>query len=288
MVLKKNRYDYFLIWGHGVQFQDEIQCIIEAVPEFEVIKVFNYITENIHHLVRQIYSYDYAPFHHLKSKTEYLKKTLPKVRFIFIKNYYPIENNYGEERFQHIECERVKRTKEVIRNQFNEKKNNRRTEDHVVHASDNELQTDHILKYLGYKQGVKTFDRNQKKIIKAPFHLKIPNCYSIEKIRIESLLCSIVENNKIIICPMDESPQFKGGSIYKVYLQKNNGVFLQDGYSINKFELLKTRLDYLKTGYSTNYIITQKYYNNYLILDGLHRATIQKKNGNKYIKVVII
>ncbi len=288
MIIKKYRYDYFLIWGHGMQFQSDIISIIKAVPEFEIIKELNYNANNIGKLVKKIYSYDYAPFHHLKSKTIYLKKTSPKVKFIFIKNNFPIENHYGSGRFFHIECDRIKKTKEKIRNEFNERKNDRRTEDHVVHASDNELQTDYILKYLGYKLGTKTFIRNLDKIINAPHHLKIPNNYSIEKISINLLLCSIIENDKTKVVPIEESPQFKGGKYYEDYLLKNNGKYLQDGYSISKFKLLTKQLDYMKDEYSVDYIITKRHNEKFLVLDGLHRAAIQKKNGIEAIKVVII
>ena len=288
MIIKKSRYDYFLIWGHGMQFQSEIQRIIEAVPEFDIIKELNYNAKNIRKLVKKIYSYDYAPLHHLKSKTKYLKNTPPRVKFIFIKNNFPIENHYGNGRFFHIECDRIKITKEKIRNEFNERKHDRRTEDHVVHASDNESQTDYILKYLGYKTGTKTFDRNQDKIINAPHRLKIPNNYSVENINMDLLLCSIIENDQTKVVPIEESPQFKGGKYYEDYLLINNGIHLQDGYSISKFKKLTKQLDYLKNEYSTDYIITKRLNEKFLILDGLHRAAIQKKNGMEAIKIVII
>ena len=288
MIFKKYRYDYFLIWGHGMLFQNEIISIIENVPEFMILKEINYEAKKIDKLVKKVYSYDYAPFHHLKSKTKYLKHTQSRVKFIFIKNNFPIENHYGNGRFFHIECDRIKKTKEKIRNEFNERKHDRRIEDHVVHASDNESQTDYILKYLGYKLGTKTFDRNLDKIINAPHHLKIPNNYSVKKISMDLLLCSIIENDKTKVVPIEESPQFKGGKYYEDYLLKNNGKHLQDGYSISKFKLLTKQIEYLKDEYSTDYIITKRLNEKFLVLDGLHRAAIQKKNGMEAIKIVII
>ena len=63
---------------------------------------------------------------------------------------------------------------------------------------------------------------------------------------------------------------------------------MQDGYSIDKFKLLTKQLEYLKEEYSTDYIITKRLNGKFLVLDGLHRAAIEKKNGTKAIKVVII
>jgi len=288
LILKKYRYDYFLIWGHGMKYRNEIKRIIDDVPEFKIVMEHNYIAKNISDLVKKVYSYDYAPFYHLKSKTEYLKKTSPKVKFIFIRNKNPIENYFGEGRFLHIECERVKRIKELIRDRFNKRKADRRSEDHVVHASDNESQTDFILKYLGFKKGVKTFEKNMEKIINVPYHLNIPEQYFIKRVSVDELLCSVIENGKIRVMPIEKSPQYQGKRVYRKYLESYEGEYLKDGYSAEKFEHLQNTLQYLQGEYSTAYIITKRFNNKFLILDGLHRAVIQKKRNCKTLKVVVI
>ena len=58
--------------------------------------------------MRAVYSYDYAPYWHLKGKTEYLLKTKPEALFIFLLNKNPAEVLRGEGLFQHIECDVIK------------------------------------------------------------------------------------------------------------------------------------------------------------------------------------
>ena len=150
-----NRYDYFLIWGNGLKYRDQIINEIRKDSNFQIIKILHHKPKNIKELVQAIYSYDYAPFCHLKSKTEYLLKTAPEVDFIFVKNIDPREDYVGEGEFRHIESQNVKLLKERIRDNYNKRKDDRRTEEHVIHASDNQDQTDYILRYLGFNDGLK-------------------------------------------------------------------------------------------------------------------------------------
>lgn len=286
--LKKSRFDYFLIWGHGVRYQKEIQEIINNEPHFQVTKVIDYEIKNISKFIKKIYSYDYAPFFHLKNKTKYLKQTPPKIRIIIVKNNFPVETYYGEGSFLHIECERVKRIKETIRNQFNERKLDRRTENHVIHASDNEKQTDYLLKFLGYKTGIEIFRKNSNRIINAPYHLFIPNSYLIKTINIDELYCSIIVNDRIRVVSLDKSPQYSGGNQYTEYLKKYNGKYLQDGYSIEKYNLLQKNLRYLQGKYKNDYIIIKNDGSKFIIIDGLHRAAILKKREVKTLKAIIV
>ena len=69
-----SRYDFFLIWGHGLKFSDEIIKMIEDTKEITIKKIFYYKPKSISKFVKQVYSYDYVPFSHLKGKTRYLKK----------------------------------------------------------------------------------------------------------------------------------------------------------------------------------------------------------------------
>ena len=64
--------DYFLIWGHGLQYSKEIIDYIRSIPEFEIQLIKKYRPRSISRLIKKIYSYDYAPYFHLKAKTKYL------------------------------------------------------------------------------------------------------------------------------------------------------------------------------------------------------------------------
>ena len=73
---KKQRYDYFLIWGHGLPYQEQILRMIQGDTTLKIIDVRRFRPRNLPRFVNEIYSCDYAPREHLKAKTEYLM-TLP-------------------------------------------------------------------------------------------------------------------------------------------------------------------------------------------------------------------
>jgi hypothetical protein len=165
-----HRYDYFLIWGNGLRYKNQIIDEIRKDNNFQIVKILHHKPKTIKKLVQAIYSYDYAPFWHLKSKTEYLLKTTPEVEFIFVKNIDPREDYVGEGDFRHVESQTVKHLKETIRDKYNERKDDRRTEEHVVHASDNQEQTDYILRYLGFNEGLNYLTREPNKLIKTKYY----------------------------------------------------------------------------------------------------------------------
>lgn len=289
------RFDYFLIWGNGLAHREGILAMLRAQPGFEIVKIQEHKPKGIKRLVRAIYSYDYAPFHHLRAKTKYLLKTSAEVVFIFLKNLQPLENYFGEGDFRHVECERVKALKEEIRNRYNERKADRRSENHVIHASDNESQTDHILKYLGYSEGTDLFRRSEQSMIRAPYHLPIIRSAMISKTPFDRLLCRFMVGTKESFVgkmgPVTESPQYKslegGMQIYEDYLRTFLGGPLQDDYSVARFERLAKTLEYPDQG--GDYVITRRLSDgNLLILDGLHRASIMKHRGAAEVLVAIV
>ena len=269
-LIKKQRYDYFLIWGHGLEYQDEILNIIKSYHKIDILKVHSYKPKNIKNLVKAIYSYDYAPFHHLKAKTKYLLNTPKKVIFIFIKTNYISEIMSGKGAFEHIECPYIVTIKNIIRDKFNPKINGKRSEDHVIHASDNESQTDYILKYLGFTNGIKLFSNNSTAIIKIPYHIKLHK----ELVSIENTphYAGLVENR----------------NVYSNYLDKFFGGLLSDYYSVKKFIQLSKNFKYLEKPYQNSYILTRKEKNKYIILDGVHRAAILRKQGKENITMAVI
>ena len=151
---KKQRYDYFLIWGHGLPHQEQILEMIQADPALKIIDIRPFRPRDLPRFVNEIYSCDYAPREHLKAKTEYLL-TLPinDVVVIFVLNTDVQEVMRGEGAFRHPECDRIKRIKDAIRNRFNPRVDGKRSEWHVVHASDSEAQTSRLFRYLQFVGG---------------------------------------------------------------------------------------------------------------------------------------
>jgi hypothetical protein len=281
--MNRSRIDYFLIWGHGIHLLSDIQAILEKQKDMKILKIIKHTPVSVRKLIKEVYSYDYAPVQHLKSKTRYLLKTPATVFFLFIENCHPDEDWFGTGAFRHIECKKIKSLKSLIRDKYNIRKDIREKENHVVHASDNELQTHFILKYLKYEDGVNTF-KNDGYYIKWPHHLKKRKEFCLEEISIDQLYANVfVGKGKKECRLLADTVHFKslsdGSDLYAEYLRNFLGKKMKDHYSINKFSTLAKDLEYLGEGHELEYIIAKKKDERYIILDGLHRACILKKRN---------
>lgn len=295
--MKSYRYDHILIWGNGLEYKTQIINETRNHPDFEIIKIYNYKPKNIKKFVKAVYSFDYAPFHHLKDKTKYLLTTKAEVVFIFFKNNNPNEDYLDDGDFRHIESLTLKKFKDELRNRFNERKDDIRTENHVIHASDNQKQTDYILKYLGFKDGIDHLSNKPSICIKASYHFSKIKKFTIKMVDIKDIYCSIAKSEgnsvKLSICPIQESPHYKTlmnqDKSYAEYLNNYQGTFLQDNYTEDIFLNLSKTINYLKGDHYSDYIFVSKSKDNkYIIMDGLHRAAILKYNCiNKVIVAVL-
>jgi hypothetical protein len=294
--LGREKYGYFLIWGNGLAHKSEVIDLIKKEKRLEIVMIKEHEPKSTKKLVKEIYSYDYAPFWHLKGKTNYLLNSPAKVLFIFFKNNKPEDNFFGKDKFRHIECEFIKKLKDKIRDKYNPKINGKRSEEHILHASDNESQTNHALKYLGYKKGLKHLRQKPNKLLKMPFYVPSFKKFEIKKIKIENLYCNVLTGDKkkfgIKTIEIENSPQFKflkgKKGEYQKYLKTFLGGPLTQDYSTKRFEILSKNFNYLKKPFSTEYLITKKSGDKYVLLDGLHRASIVKYNDVKELSVVVV
>lgn len=295
-MFKIDRYDYFLIWGNGLQYRKQILGFLREQPDMEILKVVNHKPKSIKKLVRQIYSHDYAPLQHLKIKTRYLLKTAPEVVFIFVCNLNAQESYFGTGAFRHTECLRIKQMKGVLRDQFNPRKNGTRTEEHVIHASDNPTQVDAALKYLGFKKGLELFRNVPNPILSLPYYVPKFDKFNVQLLQMSQLYGNVFIGDKnycVEMVGLEETPQFAcligNVSVYEDYLATYFGWLLQSDYSVEKFIALAKGFVYLSSEYPASYILAKEVRpNRYLILDGLHRASILKYQGLDMIPVAII
>jgi len=294
-MLLKFRYDYFLIWGHGILFRDQILDMIRSHAALRIIKIMNHVPETVEQLIHAVYSFDYAPFEHLIGKTEYLKKTPNEVYFVFVENHFPDEDYFGDGLYRHIESKIIKTLKEQIRDLFNPRVAGTRSEDHVIHASDNQLQTDHILRYLGY-QGVDWFT-NRQLALHAPYHMRGNYGYTIRNIQISALLYSIVEGNRLSFTPrvisIEETPHYRALSgncrVYEEYVSKFLGRALTDDHSLHTLLELKRSFRYLSPPFESDFIIVlETGEDRFVVLDGVHRAATLKYQGALNVHVAVI
>ncbi len=280
---KRSRFDYFLIWGHGLKYKEAIIGMIRSTPNLEIRKIVSHKPLSIRHLVRTVYSYDYAPFRHLKAKTEYLLSTQSEVLFIFVHNTNPKEVMRGNGRFRHKECLRIKALKDAVRDRFNVRKDDKRTEDHVIHASDNESQTSHMLKYLGYKNGAAYLRNEPSRVLPYPFYLGRLDNFSVRLASSSELLCSILTKKngetEIARVPIDQTPQYAclagDPDAYRNYLAQFEGGPISGDYSVDRLLDMSKEFRYLAPPNALSYVLTQPLADGKkLILDGVHRSAI--------------
>lgn len=266
---------------------------IRENKDFNIIKIHKHKPNSIKKFVKAMYSFDYAPFWHLKSKTKYLMKTPIEVCFIFVENLNPDEDYLDVNSFRHKESMTLKKFKEELRDKYNLYENGKRTHNHVIHATDSQDQTSHMLHYLGYEQGVELFDKPTK-IIDMPYYLKGYNKFNFIVLDIKNIYCNIIDgkswddfNSNTV--KVQESPQYLGLTkdmkIYENYIDKYLGGPLQENYNLDRYRKLSDNFEYLKAPYETSFVLVEKIDGKFIILDGLHRACNHISHEHKEIKV---
>lgn len=296
-IFSRPRYDCFVLWGHGQDYLDNVLEEIRQSDFFTIVHIERHRVKNIKRLVNQIYSFDYAPLFHLKSKIRYLRSTPPVVFFIFVYNPDPLEDMFGDGDFRHVESLRVKGFKDSLRDRFNPRDDHGgMTHDHIIHATDNESQTDSILKLLGYREGVTKFS-SKNKVFSSPHYIKEPDQLYVRLVSYEELICANACSNagkpSLKKIGIKESVQFKGltdPDIYREYVLEHRGTVLKQDYNVERYLGLKASFSYLSEGHETDLVVVTKdrECDKYLILDGLHRSALHIFQGNDMIKVCVI
>lgn len=297
MIARGSRYDYILVWGHGIAYLEQILAMIRSHGAFSILRIQHHVPENIDVLVDAVYSFDYAPIEHLRGKILYLKQTPNEVYFIFLENLRPEEDYFGEGPYRHMESLALKTLKERIRDRFNPRlQDGRRSEDHVIHASDNQLQTDHILRYLG-STGSGMFAPGHL-ALDAPYHLPQICDFTVRRVSLSALRCRLAFGNRshhdaLALGSIEMTPHFQAlcgdAEPYRRYLEMFRGTALTDDHTVEKLLGLKGTFRYLAAPYQSGYIIVEEAEpGHYLILDGLHRAALLKYQGVAEVNVAVI
>src|SRR5690606_9500251 len=113
-------------------------------------------------------------------------------------------------------------------------------ENHIIHASDNQLQTDFVLKYLGYQEGYKKFEPDPESMFDLVHHLGRRTRFKLKKENLNNLRCNVVTN---INPPMRETVKIEDTphyaalrgdhDVYENYLKKFDGERIQtDDHSL--------------------------------------------------------
>ncbi len=293
-LLENARYDSIIIWGHGLQYTGEILAMIRDEEGFEIVRIVKHKPKSMKNFIRKVYSYDYAPLAHLKSKISYLNKIDPCLICVVVNNLDSQVDILGEGGFRHKESIKLKDLKTRIRERFNPYRMGEMTHDHVIHATDNEEQTHHILNAIG---DIPLINYYLKNLYSIPFFLGEQNEYEVAAIKSDLLLCGQIigdsDRFRITNVPVKDSIQYHAlfgkEKAYQEYVTRHLGCGLKSDYHVEKFLLLSKGFRYLSCGFENSYVVVKKIEdNNYLIVDGLHRASLHLSQGNTKIIVCVI
>jgi len=285
---KKERIDYFLIWGHGLAYTKQILEIIRNNRDFDIISITKKSVRDIGKFVEDIYSCDSVPFEHLVAKTRYLLKTPPEINFILLRNKNAQEKYFGEGPFRHIQCQLIKNVKEEIRNRFNPRINGKRTEEHVIHASDYESQVEHVLKVLDLPP-LAYYTRQPNRDLDVPFHIEPFDDYHVKEIDIDSLYANILADGVVQITQTPHYKYLTGDRVvYLNYHKQYFGKQLTDDHFPEAYDLMLSnfKYDYITKDGRRSLILAKAIDDNkYQILDGVHRAAVLKHQGAKTVTI---
>ena len=195
VLLNDQRYDCIIIWGHGLCHTNDILEMIRSVDGFDIVRIIRFFPSNIKTFVNKVYSYDYAPISHLKSKIKYLDSVKPEVLCVVINNMSPSVDILGKGDFRHKESLKLKQLKTSIRKRFNPYAYGEMSHEHVIHATYNEEQTFHILNAVG-ETDLKYSDRVS--LFSVHHFLGKPSAYNIKELSYEQLFCS--QSNAVYSC----------------------------------------------------------------------------------------
>ena len=245
------RLDYFLIWSNGLKHKYEIFSIIRSTFEIKTIRRVS--VGDIKRFVRKLYQCDTVPFNHLVAKTRYLLKLKPEIGFVLVENPQPDEQMVGSGAFLHKQCMVVNSVKAKIRQRFNPQK-----DQHVVHASDYESQTQYTMDLLKIKLAGKNPPAEKRTA------------------KLSDLRANILGSGLV---PIEKTPHdgyvIGNKQPYKDYYETNWGVRLTDDHAPEAFDLLIKGFSYLKP------IRVCKN----RIIDGVHRAAILQSKAIDVVQV---
>ena len=177
--------------------------------------------------------------------------------------------------FRHIYSETIEAVKKNIRDQYNPYKDGKRTENHIVHISDNPFQALKFLESSKQARGLKEVISSSGQLF--PSHITRPNLFRVAPLDLESIVAKVVTDEGVVELPLDETPHhlaLKSGRMsYDNHIMSLFGTHEKGGHNWANFTRL---LDKAQQGQMFNPVIVVGQDNNFVLRDGVHRAAVAK------------
>ena len=288
------RYDYFTVWGNGLNHTDEILDILRSESSLEILRIERRQIKNMRKFVFQLYACDTVPIEHLRAKLQYLDNVVPEIILIFVRNSNPQEEPTGTGHFRKVQCQNINRIKWYIRDIFNPRINGQRTEEHVIHASDYEEQVDYCLRLIGNSKGIQYLAAERSGLtFNKPYHIDQPDVFTFRTIEMRQLRANILTDFsagvvKVSLVKIEQTPHYRalqnGSEVYRDYLKRFRFTLLTDNHSWENLCRMSSLTEQQIKSFDP--IIVTPVTGYYRILDGVHRAAVAAYRGLDRIKCV--
>lgn len=277
-----------VIFEHARENWADIYKNITETPDLEVRHVRRHQFRSSRALISALYAHDYAPLDHLKTKTNYLKKTGTETLVLFCLQRRSSLFIAGTGSFSHLEDRICNQLKWEIRHRYNPRNSvGDMTHNHVIHATDNPDQVHHLAKQL-YDAPINSIMAHHGPGRILPHHLS-GSSLRIRQVSVDQLRVRILPDHQVF--RVEDTPHFAAlanndPERYWRYLIPYLGKELRDGHSWNRFTALKSRID--SDAPQAPIVVAPRYNRQYLVHDGAHRAAILVHAGQQECLVAVI
>lgn len=285
------RHDLFLFWGNGRACWHEMLGMIRDHGGFEILRCRRYKPLNMGWFIRRVYGTDRVPLEHLETKTRYLMDVEPEVLAVLVRNRQPRPAMTGEGVHRHQHCGAMTELKGAIRERFNPRFNGDRTQEHVIHGTDDPDQTEALLRLMGQQDGTAGAVGAGNQVLGTPGHVGRFDRFQLRLVEGAKLHARLLagpasarplESRIIELRQTPHVDYVRGRKLpYEIYWRTYAFGGLENDHSPQAYDRLIEGFDYLRHPHERGYIVVRKMagVDGWLIVDGLHRAAILEAGG---------
>lgn len=286
-LIDANRLVAFVLFGHARKHWGSIYQAITDTAGLDIQYVQRHRFRSSRALIAALYSHDYAPLIHLRSKTRYLKKVGTDALILFGVQRESSLFVAGLGKFAHHEDRYINRLKWNIRRTYNPRESDgEMTHHHVIHATDNPGQARHLAGELHNLPLDRIMSPHGPGRI-LPSHLASTSL-RVHQVPLQQLRVKLLPDLRVH--RIEDTPHFaalaeNNRQLYWEYLVPFLGDELRDGHSWQRFMALKSSFD---LGARPAPIVVAPGCNGtYVVRDGAHRAALLLHAGKQTCVIAV-
>lgn len=293
--------DCCIIWYPGLKHCTEILDKLYSRPGIKILLIQRLKSFKLRKFLASVYSQDWLPAAHISAKTNYLRMHPREALVIFYQSLHPNLVKSSSYSSSFVECQDNRSFKRYVREKFNARDaHGQLSINHVIHITDNQLQTEQIFCSIFPDLSLDSILPSDYCLHKIPRELQVSQRLSLELLPIAQLVCQTLKGSMwtsyLSLSSIESSPQFMSVckddmSLYETYVDTHLGVGLRNFYSAKKFHSLIALFQDSAGKYPQilKPIIVKRIRScNYLILDGLHRASLSRIQSIRHIPALIL